>query len=103
MKYKNDTLPAVVKRSIENAITALVDKESLRGYSLCPANSLDHVALAVSSSVYDVIIEFVYSDKALDNDEVVELINGNKFIPVLQRDASNWVAFEMRKKYPAND
>jgi hypothetical protein len=97
MKYSNPQLPAIVRKQAERAISALVSSPMLRKYSDCPHNSVDHVALVAYHPAYEAIVEYMFTDEALDNDEVAKLMNKPHGLENVVKHAAQWLATTLRK------
>lgn len=96
--YKNEQLPALVRSKVEQAVTALVDHEKVILWSSCDANNLDHIALAAGPLVYDAIVEHLFTDEALADAKVLNIIKTS--LSRLQQNAALWLATAAREKYP---
>ena len=101
MRYSNPQLPAIVRENIEKAVAALVDNVQLRVYSRCEHNSLDHIALVTHNPVYEAIVQYLFLDVSLADDEVAKLMNQPKGLSTVTRHAAQWLAQAIRDKYPA--
>lgn len=103
MKYENPALPTLVREQIEDAVTALVDHPKLPIYSRCRYNSEDHIALACKPFVGQAVDDFLFSDEAIEDREVLNLLGKKDQPERLYMHAAAWLAKALREKYPAEE